>query len=122
MEMPDVIYVRTVSDKTLSAVRPDSPIAQAEWSGRLKRTIYHHDRIVEDLKAENAELKNSIEILSQKLRDYSKAIDRLDAKLEKAKDIIIDMEKSDDAQAFKEARKFIDTHCSRTTLEELTKK
>lgn len=39
-EMPDEIYVRCVTEKTLSAVRPDSPIAQAEWAGRLKRTKY----------------------------------------------------------------------------------
>lgn len=40
IELPDEIYVRAVTDKTLSAVRPDSPIAQAEWTGRLKRTKY----------------------------------------------------------------------------------
>ena len=38
--LPDKIYVRAVTNKTLSAVRPDSPIAQAEWTGKLKRTEY----------------------------------------------------------------------------------
>jgi len=46
--LPDKIYVRAVTDKTLSAVRPESPIAQAEWSGRLKRTEYvRADRLSE---------------------------------------------------------------------------
>jgi len=116
MEMPDVIYAAEYFDIDTVSLK--------EWREKslTGSEKYYHSRIVEGLKADNEELKNSIEILGQKLRDYSKAIDRLDAKLEKAKDIIIDMEKSDDAQAFKEARKFIDTHCSRTTLGELTKK
>lgn len=78
MEMPDVIYLFRNSNGGLElGPAPD----YCDW---LVNVTYHHNRIVETLRRENEELKASVNILEQKLRDVNKAHDRAEAKLEKA--------------------------------------
>ena len=73
----------------------------------LSETEYHHSRVVEAMKAENDDLKAKLSETVIHLATRNSEIAELKSKLGMAMDIIKDMEKNDDAQAFKEARKFI---------------
>lgn len=57
-EMPDSVFVRKVTNKTLSAVRPESPIVCECHANKLKRTKYiRHD--IHDSKITN--LRNALD-------------------------------------------------------------
>lgn len=77
MEMPDEIYVH----EQLKNYKMFQNIF-FETKGSDK---YYHSRVVEALKAENKRFESNFNVLEQKLKDYSKAIDRLLAENEALK-------------------------------------
>lgn len=84
MEMPDVIYASRSKYKTINTGNwsihkvPTSAASQKPIRGKEKeeKDTYHHDRVVEALKAENESLKRENESLQGVIRVISLQLNR----------------------------------------------